>query len=110
MWGKGMSGWEREMMEGPSPPPGLTDAELSDWARAQGAGAAAHASVMAAESAGQTAEQVTALEEAYSSLKASLPASVATIPDRRWMLWAGGAVVVGYLVLRRRKRRKVARK
>lgn len=126
MWQKGMSGWEREMMgdvDQVAIPDWLTnpadrakwltlsDRDRSDWARAHGSAAAGSAAAAAAEAAGQTSQEVQALQEAYSSLKASIPASVASaIPDRRWMLWAGGAVLVGYLVLRRGKKRKVHRK
>jgi hypothetical protein len=130
MWGgeKGMSGWEREMMGAVDEvliPDWLTtpadrakwltlsDRDRSDWARAHGSAVASSAAAAAAEAAGHAQEQVQALEEAYSSLKASLPASAPSpIPDRRWMLWAGGAALVGYLVLRRggRKVKKVHRK
>ncbi|HEX6827198.1 MAG TPA: hypothetical protein VF077_12845 [Nitrospiraceae bacterium] len=135
MWGQALSGWERERISGPDDlevagvvmgveiPDWLPDAESrakwltlslrdrSDWARAHGSAAAGAAGARAAEELGHKNEQVQALEEAYSSLRASIPASAPSpIPDRRWMLWAGGAVLVGYLVLRRGKKKKVARK
>jgi hypothetical protein len=131
MWGQALSGWERERIAGPDDgdlgavviPDWLTDPadrakwltlslrDRSDWARAHGSAAAGAAGARAAEAIGHQNEQVQALEEAYSSLKASLPAAIpSATPDRRWMLWAGGAALVGYLVLRRGKKRKVAKK
>lgn len=91
----------------------VSDRDRSDWAAAHGRAVAGGISAAAAEAAGKDRERVQALEMALASKIADVNAgwdSRPLAPARHtWMIWAGAAAL-GFLVLRRGRPARLARK